>query len=283
MEPLTFLYRWRPFDTGPHPTRNAVTVARVRAARSERDAGPAHGGARRLEARELVAVADLDRPIDDEPALPGALHLHGYVTPTLIDGLTIPHNPALEYDIFAKWNQARTARVNSTSVHVSATKPASCASTRIFQRSSRKATSLSVAIESRIPAVMSGVESWSSLGSSEGRAQALNPNPPSATVRLVFIHHSVGENLLNAGLFELGLIPAKDVSDARLNALIEEAVSANLDLQIVQQRICQARAMLGIVGAEQFPMVNVGGSFSRIESSQTTYEAVRHAREVNSK
>ncbi len=45
------------------------------------------------------------------------------------------------------------------------------------------------------------VAGWNSLGSSEGRAQALNPNPPSATVRLVFIHHSVGENLLNAGLF----------------------------------------------------------------------------------
>jgi len=45
------------------------------------------------------------------------------------------------------------------------------------------------------------VAGWSPLGSSAGRAQALNPNPPAAPVRLVFIHHSVGENLLNAGLF----------------------------------------------------------------------------------
>lgn len=42
---------------------------------------------------------------------------------------------------------------------------------------------------------------WSPLASSESQAQALNPNPPPATTRLVFIHHSVGENLLNAGLF----------------------------------------------------------------------------------
>ena len=38
-------------------------------------------------------------------------------------------------------------------------------------------------------------------GPAESQAQALNPNPPPTTVRLVFIHHSVGENLLNAGLF----------------------------------------------------------------------------------
>jgi hypothetical protein len=38
-------------------------------------------------------------------------------------------------------------------------------------------------------------------GRCESQAQALNSNPPSAPVRLVFIHHSVGENLLIAGLF----------------------------------------------------------------------------------
>ena len=35
------------------------------------------------------------------------LAMHGYVNPTLIDGLTKPHNPGLEYDIFAYWNQLR--------------------------------------------------------------------------------------------------------------------------------------------------------------------------------
>ena len=52
----------------------------------------------------------IDAAIQQQYLAPGALHLHGYVTPTLIDGLTIPHNPALEYDIFGKWNQARTAQ-----------------------------------------------------------------------------------------------------------------------------------------------------------------------------
>jgi hypothetical protein len=42
---------------------------------------------------------------------------------------------------------------------------------------------------------------WFPIGPVEGLAQSLNPNPPSAPVRLVFIHHSVGENMLNAGLF----------------------------------------------------------------------------------
>jgi outer membrane protein, multidrug efflux system len=64
-------------------------------------------------------------------------------------------------------------------------------------------------------------------------------------------------------------------NDARLNTLIDEAVSGNLDLQIAQERIRQARAMLGIIGADQFPTADVRGSFSRIESSDTTYEAKR--------
>jgi hypothetical protein len=35
------------------------------------------------------------------------LDMHGYVDPTLIDGLTKPHNPGLEYDQFVHWNQRR--------------------------------------------------------------------------------------------------------------------------------------------------------------------------------
>ena len=52
----------------------------------------------------------IDAALQQEFLAPGALHLHGYVTPTLIDGLTMPHNPGLQYDIFPKWNQARTAQ-----------------------------------------------------------------------------------------------------------------------------------------------------------------------------
>ena len=38
---------------------------------------------------------------------PVMLAMHGYVNPTLIDGLTKPHNPGLEYDLFLNWNPPR--------------------------------------------------------------------------------------------------------------------------------------------------------------------------------
>jgi hypothetical protein len=38
---------------------------------------------------------------------PVGLAMHGYYSPTLVDGLTKPHNPGLEYDLFVKWNQPR--------------------------------------------------------------------------------------------------------------------------------------------------------------------------------
>jgi Zinc carboxypeptidase len=38
---------------------------------------------------------------------PVGLFMHGYVNPTLVDGLTKPHNPGLEYDVFLYWNQRR--------------------------------------------------------------------------------------------------------------------------------------------------------------------------------
>jgi Zinc carboxypeptidase len=38
---------------------------------------------------------------------PVGLFLHGYYNPTLVDGLTKPHNPGLEYDKFLHWNQRR--------------------------------------------------------------------------------------------------------------------------------------------------------------------------------
>jgi hypothetical protein len=44
---------------------------------------------------------------------------------------------------------------------------------------------------------------WSLLRSSQSLARALNPEPPTATVRLVFIHHSVGQELLLRGFFAL--------------------------------------------------------------------------------
>ena len=38
---------------------------------------------------------------------PDMLDLHGYVTPTLVEATTKPHNPSIEYDLWLKWNQAR--------------------------------------------------------------------------------------------------------------------------------------------------------------------------------
>ncbi|MGH2738028.1 MAG: M14 family zinc carboxypeptidase [Actinomycetota bacterium] len=38
---------------------------------------------------------------------PVGLFMHGYFSPTLVDGLTKPHNPGLEYDKFLYWNQRR--------------------------------------------------------------------------------------------------------------------------------------------------------------------------------
>jgi hypothetical protein len=49
---------------------------------------------------------------------PDMLDLHGYVTPTLIEATTKPHNPSIDYDLWLKWNQARIdaneAAVNAT-------------------------------------------------------------------------------------------------------------------------------------------------------------------------
>ena len=38
---------------------------------------------------------------------PETIDLHGYVTPTLIEATTKPHNPGIDYDLWLKWNQSR--------------------------------------------------------------------------------------------------------------------------------------------------------------------------------
>src|SRR4029453_6160916 len=37
------------------------------------------------------------------------LDQHGYVTPTLVEATTKPHNPSIDYDLWLKWNQSRLA------------------------------------------------------------------------------------------------------------------------------------------------------------------------------
>ena len=46
-----------------------------------------------------------------------------------------------------------------------------------------------------------------SLGSAF--AQADNPNPPEEPVRLIFIHHSTGENWLQDGYGDLGIVRSR--------------------------------------------------------------------------
>jgi Zinc carboxypeptidase len=45
--------------------------------------------------------------LQQEWLAPVGIDMHGYYSPTLIDGLTKPHNPGIEYDLFVKWNQPR--------------------------------------------------------------------------------------------------------------------------------------------------------------------------------
>src|SRR5215210_4889002 len=47
------------------------------------------------------------RAIMQEWLPPDMLDQHGYVTPTLIEATTKPHNPGIEYDLWLKWNQSR--------------------------------------------------------------------------------------------------------------------------------------------------------------------------------
>jgi Zinc carboxypeptidase len=52
------------------------------------------------EVRATVAQIQKWLPVE-------VLDLHGYVTPTLIEATTKPHNPSIEYDLWLKWNQDR--------------------------------------------------------------------------------------------------------------------------------------------------------------------------------
>ena len=52
------------------------------------------------EVRATVALIQKWLPVE-------VLDLHGYVTPTLIEATTKPHNPSIEYDLWLKWNQDR--------------------------------------------------------------------------------------------------------------------------------------------------------------------------------
>jgi NodT family efflux transporter outer membrane factor (OMF) lipoprotein len=56
--------------------------------------------------------------------------------------------------------------------------------------------------------------------------------------------------------------------DAELDSLINRAVQSNLDLQIAQARVREARAQYGIAVASFLPTVDASGSYARTETSQ---------------
>lgn len=51
----------------------------------------------------LASVSQIQRWLP-----PDLLDQHGYVNPTLVEATTKPHNPGIDYDLWLKWNQART-------------------------------------------------------------------------------------------------------------------------------------------------------------------------------
>ncbi len=55
--------------------------------------------------------------------------------------------------------------------------------------------------------------------------------------------------------------------DAELDSLIHRAVQSNLDLQIAQSRVREARAQYGIAVASFLPTVDASGSYARTETS----------------
>jgi outer membrane protein, multidrug efflux system len=59
----------------------------------------------------------------------------------------------------------------------------------------------------------------------------------------------------------------KNFHDPELDSLIDRAVQSNLDLQIAQARVREARAQYGIAAANLWPSADVSGSYARTETS----------------
>ena len=58
--------------------------------------------------------------------------------------------------------------------------------------------------------------------------------------------------------------------DPELNSLIERAVQSNLDLQIAEARIREARAQRVVVAAAYYPEIDAAGSYTRSRTSEST-------------
>lgn len=62
----------------------------------------------------------------------------------------------------------------------------------------------------------------------------------------------------------------RSFEDPALDSLIDRAIAGNLDLQIAEARIREARAARGIVAAEWFPTVDAEGGYLRSRRSENT-------------
>ena len=60
------------------------------------------------------------------------------------------------------------------------------------------------------------------------------------------------------------------LNDPVLTGLIEQAVTANLDVRVAEARLREARAKRGISGADRFPTISASGSATKTRSSEST-------------
>lgn len=60
----------------------------------------------------------------------------------------------------------------------------------------------------------------------------------------------------------------KSLNDPALDGLIEQAVVSNLDLREATARVREARALRGVVAADAYPQVNVGGGYTHSRESE---------------
>ena len=78
------------------------------------------------------------------------------------------------------------------------------------------------------------------------------------------------DNTLNGGATNAPVSPTawwKNFHDAELDSLVDRAVKSNLDLQIAQARVREARAQYSIAVADFFPTVDASGSYERQRQS----------------
>ncbi|MGA2332961.1 MAG: efflux transporter outer membrane subunit [Syntrophales bacterium] len=66
----------------------------------------------------------------------------------------------------------------------------------------------------------------------------------------------------------------RQFNDPLLTSLVEEAIKTNLDLQIAEARLRQARAARGVAVAGLWPSVTASGGYQRIHSAATTPDNV---------